>query len=410
MQLIDIANSLNPLNPSKTANSLSIISSMRDAVNRVAATTVKATSSMSIAVLLYLVPTPHTVAESADFFIDTVNTSPVSGLYLSPGEDGWGMTLEQQVDIIFVTIYTYDVNGFPHWYVASDCPISGSGCTGILYEVTGGISILDAWDASNLKVEPVGTITFTFSDNDSGTVEYLINDTNSSRNFTRQVFAIDADGDGVSTRSDAFPNDPTETKDSDGDGVGDNTDNCVTDANSDQTDSDANGIGDACEPEVDSDGDGVNDDLDLFPNDPLETVDTDSDGVGDNGDNCPTDSNPDQADTDGDGVGDACEPVASAPTFAEVQSIFNANCVGCHGSNGGLTLSSSVSYNNLVNTPSQGLPTVLRVTPGSSDDSYLIWKLEGRSGIVGSRMPQGGALSASDIALIAAWIDAGANP
>jgi len=36
--------------------------------------------------------------------------------------------------------------------------------------------------------------------------------------------AFDGDGDGVPDEDDAFPNDPTETKDTDGDGVGDNAD------------------------------------------------------------------------------------------------------------------------------------------------------------------------------------------
>ena len=36
--------------------------------------------------------------------------------------------------------------------------------------------------------------------------------------------AFDGDGDGVPDEEDAFPNDPTETKDTDGDGVGDNAD------------------------------------------------------------------------------------------------------------------------------------------------------------------------------------------
>ena len=36
--------------------------------------------------------------------------------------------------------------------------------------------------------------------------------------------AFDRDGDGVPDEKDAFPEDPTETKDTDGDGVGDNAD------------------------------------------------------------------------------------------------------------------------------------------------------------------------------------------
>ncbi len=73
--------------------------------------------------------------------------------------------------------------------------------------------------------------------------------------------------------------------DSDGDGVFDGGDNCPLVPNSNQTDSDGDGVGNACEP------------------------DDDNDGVLDADDNCPFTYNPDQADRDGDGVGDACTPV-----------------------------------------------------------------------------------------------------
>ena len=41
--------------------------------------------------------------------------------------------------------------------------------------------------------------------------------------------------------------------------------------------------------------------------DSSESVDTDSDGIGDNSDNCRTNANADQADADGNGIGDVCE-------------------------------------------------------------------------------------------------------
>ncbi len=76
--------------------------------------------------------------------------------------------------------------------------------------------------------------------------------------------------------------------DSDGDGVPDSTDNCPNVTNPSQTDSNRNGIGDACES---SSGD-----------------DRDGDGVPDATDNCPDTPNANQLDSNGNGAGDACEP------------------------------------------------------------------------------------------------------
>jgi len=107
---------------------------------------------------------------------------------------------------------------------------------------------------------------------------------------------------------------------SDGDGVTEDVDNCADVANADQTDSDGDGLGDACD-DPDSDGDGVIDQddncVDASNADQTDTdadglgdacdLDSDNDGVADEADNCPLVSNDDQADLDGDGTGDACD-------------------------------------------------------------------------------------------------------
>ena len=129
----------------------------------------------------------------------------------------------------------------------------------------------------------------------------------------------DSDGDTIGDACDEFP------FDFDNDGVNDNVDNCPTIENPDQADSDGDGIGDACESEEpdsdgdgvpdgddncinepnpgqeDADGDGIGDICDALPND------FDNDGVDDEDDNCPFAANPDQTDTDGDGIGDVCD-------------------------------------------------------------------------------------------------------
>ena len=71
--------------------------------------------------------------------------------------------------------------------------------------------------------------------------------------------------------------------DEDDDGVWDEQDNCPVVANPDQTDTDGDGLGDACD------------------------ADDDGDAVADADDNCATVPNPDQADADGDGLGNVCD-------------------------------------------------------------------------------------------------------
>ena len=104
------------------------------------------------------------------------------------------------------------------------------------------------------------------------------------------------------------------------------------------------------------------------------------------------------------------------PTFSSISTqVFDRICVSCHNAGGaqfagGLRLDSGQAYNQLVNTPSTGRPAAVRVIPGNADDSYLIHKLEGRSGIAGVRMPLNGSpLTQADIDVIRTWIAQGAQ-
>lgn len=110
---------------------------------------------------------------------------------------------------------------------------------------------------------------------------------------------LDTDNDGIPDDQDNCPLAANaDQQDTDGDGIGDAcdpdidgddipnlADNCPQFANPDQTDSDGNGIGDSCEPDGDGDGDGIKNAED----------------------NCPLTANPDQADQDQDGIGDICD-------------------------------------------------------------------------------------------------------
>ncbi|MBW2981103.1 thrombospondin type 3 repeat-containing protein, partial [Candidatus Woesearchaeota archaeon] len=138
--------------------------------------------------------------------------------------------------------------------------------------------------------------------------------------------------------------------DSDDDGVPDADDNCPSDFNPNQEDTDGNKIGDACElgPPIaaDQDDDGVPDADDNCPSDfnpnqedadgdmvgdacelgPPIAADKDDDGIPDADDNCPSHYNPDQADVDGDMVGDACDTTQPpGDTILEGSLVLNVN-------------------------------------------------------------------------------------
>lgn len=119
----------------------------------------------------------------------------------------------------------------------------------------------------------------------------------------------------------------------------------------------------------------------------------------------------------GGGSSSPTSPTPSASTgvtesFSSIQSqVFNTRCISCHGSvrlEQGLNLQTN-AYNNLVNRRSTQSTGLFLVSPGNPEQSYLIHKLDGRSGIQGTQMPQGASpLSATDIDVIKRWIQNGA--
>ena len=89
--------------------------------------------------------------------------------------------------------------------------------------------------------------------------------------------------------------DPEQPQDTDNDGVVNTSDNCPNTANPAQTDTDTDGVGDAC--------------------DTMNNNDTDGDGIVNGSDNCPAVANGNQADADGDHIGDVCDAVNNTSTY-----------------------------------------------------------------------------------------------
>jgi len=105
-----------------------------------------------------------------------------------------------------------------------------------------------------------------------------------------------------------------------------------------------------------------------------------------------------------------------ATTLTQLQTtIFGPVCSSCH-DGVGTTLpgsqnltSAANSFAALVNVASSEVPALKKVKPNDPANSYLVQKVEGAAGIVGSQMPKGGPpLSQAQIDQIKSWISAGA--
>jgi hypothetical protein len=111
----------------------------------------------------------------------------------------------------------------------------------------------------------------------------------------------------------------------------------------------------------------------------------------------------------------------NAELFNQVQGIFTSRCAlsGCHAGpipQAALNLSAGQSFRNIVAVGSTEDFSRPRVSPGRAESSYLYQKIIPGGAIAPgtTRMPQGcsgdNCLSASEIQIIADWINDGARP
>ena len=96
--------------------------------------------------------------------------------------------------------------------------------------------------------------------------------------------------------------------------------------------------------------------------------------------------------------------------FCAVQQVIQGKCLQCHSTavkQGGLDLQND-AHAALVNVKSSQWPAETRVVPGHPESSLLIAKVTGKQGGLGVSMPQGGALSSEEVAVLVDWVQSGA--
>jgi hypothetical protein len=88
-------------------------------------------------------------------------------------EDGWGLQLVQQVDTMFATVYTYDAQSKPDWYVAALRVDASGAWRGDLYTAHGPW-FGGSFESGVVTRRHVGDMTLTFSASHLGTLTYSV--------------------------------------------------------------------------------------------------------------------------------------------------------------------------------------------------------------------------------------------
>ncbi len=122
----------------------------------------------------------------------TTLTRDHSDLWYIPAESGWGINIAQQGDSLFATLFVYNQDASPAWFVASNLLHQGNNVfTGTLFRVTGPF-YLGAFDPNAVLASPVGTMTFNASASPSNAMlTYSVNGQIVNKNITRQTFKIE---------------------------------------------------------------------------------------------------------------------------------------------------------------------------------------------------------------------------
>lgn len=106
-------------------------------------------------------------------------------LWWDPDESGWGLNVvDHGKTSPFLTLFAYDANGAPTWYVMPTGLGSGDGLKGTLYRTTGP-QVLDTFDPGQVTRTPVGTLAADFI---KGVLKVTIDGQTITKPITRQPF------------------------------------------------------------------------------------------------------------------------------------------------------------------------------------------------------------------------------
>ena len=121
----------------------------------------------------------------------TAFTTDQSDLWYIQSEPGWGVQLVQRGWVIFATMFVYDHNGAPTWYVATMQHTSNLAWMGDLLATNGPWLGDVPFDPSKVSVRKVGTMTWNAPNVTQGTLTYSVDGVAVTKNVVRQSLVYD---------------------------------------------------------------------------------------------------------------------------------------------------------------------------------------------------------------------------
>jgi hypothetical protein len=119
---------------------------------------------------------------------DRSSATNYQDLWWNSAEPGWGVNVTHQGDILFATLFTYDLSGQGKWFVMSNGAKTGAGAYGgTLYETSGPAFNASPWVPA--QATAVGSMSFSFSSGNAGTLTYSVNGTSVTKPIQRESFS-----------------------------------------------------------------------------------------------------------------------------------------------------------------------------------------------------------------------------
>jgi len=119
-------------------------------------------------------------------------TADFSDQWWIEAESGWGASVLQQADILFIDLFVYGVDNKPTWftvaaYSQSSAPTGHTVFAGDLYQ-TSGPYYGGSFDASSVTYAKVGTLTFDADTTNTAKLTYTVSGVAIVKNVTRQTW------------------------------------------------------------------------------------------------------------------------------------------------------------------------------------------------------------------------------